>query len=795
MIDCLLIGYNETDFGGYLDAVRRMGTDHVSHRVVNSSFIELEGQAFRCMDALNHLYWEGRPGGRPLHSFDFLHPVITCLGTFLHRRGFSFDYVNNFHLEQDRLSEKLRRESYRLVAVTTTFYETSDPILEVIEFVRRHDPSARIVVGGPHIAYRMKVMDAVSAQYFFRHIGADYYVVNAEGQTALTRLLAALRSGEPLHAIDNIAFREGDRYVVTRSVPEANPLEDDPIAYPIFPAADLTQFVSLQTSKSCPFRCSFCDFPNMAGKYVYTPVEFVERELNGLRDLGFVTTLTFIDDTFNVPKKRFKELLRMMIRNRYEFRWNCFYRADHGDEECIELMAEAGCEGVFMGVESGSDAMLTIMNKTARQEDYSTAIPLLKRAGILTYASLIVGFPGETHDTVAETVRFLEEVQPDFFQTNIWYCHPATPIYAERDRYGIRGSAYNWTHNTMDAQTAADLVERTVIAVEGSLWLPYFFWNVFYLQRQGMTLAQMKDFVRSFNGIVKEKLVDPRRTADSSALLPALRRSCQFDRPGEGEPGPVEILTGARYLAAERFWMEELRSTPPADAATEDAGEPAEWSAEAFADLPAAELAALAEQCGSSVAEVLLAACASLVADRSGRGETWLLASLDGLDRPFLPLRIALPPEASFRAAVEAVRHGLERAREHADWGLYLLSTPERMAMHGATPPSFGAAFAWTDSQEGGSAHLLAELERGWPAVARGLTLALTAAGTGDAVRAGLVERQQATATSAAAQRLTRLAGEAARDPGRCWAELIPVPWLVADVPRAGAPAAVGDPG
>lgn len=781
MIDSLLIGYNEMDFEKYLDAVRVMGTDHVSYRVVSSGFIDYQGRAYRCMDILNRLHWEGREeSARPFHSFDFLQPVITYLGSFLRRHGFTFDFVNIFQHEKDKLADKLRRERYLTIAITTTFYETPDPIREIIEFVRRHNRDARIVVGGPHIAYQMKVMDPVAAQYFFRHIGADCYVIGSEGETAFVRLLAALRDGGPLAEIDNIAFREGDRYVVTRSVPEVNPLEQNPVDYTLFRPDDLTQFVSLRTSKSCPFRCSFCDFPSMAGKYTYTPVEVVERELDALRGLGFVTTLSFLDDTFNVPKKRFKELLRMMIRNRYGFRWNCFYRADHGDAECIELMAEAGCEGVFMGVESGSDKMLDIMNKTARQQDYWQSVPLLRQAGILTYASLIVGFPGETEATVAETVRFLEEVRPDFFQANIWYCHPATPIYAERDKYGIRGSAYNWAHDTMDSRTAADHVERTIMAVEGSIWLPYYFWNVFYLQRKGMTLDQMKDFVRSFNGIVKEKMVDPRRTADDSALLPALRRACQFDRPFAGEPGPVETLTPASYAAAERFWVEELRGAPAGPAGLEEA---AMWGRETDADLDAASLSTLASGCGAERGEVLLAAYALLAAGFLGRDDLFVIASLEGLDRRFVPLRLALPPRASFRAAVDAVRRAVARTRAHADWGLYLLANPDRMAMHGAVGPSLPAVFAWLEDREAAVSDLLGELARACPAAERGVEMALAAAGRDGRVRAAAAQRGAELPAGGAARRLSALLREASREPDRPIAELEPAVWL----PRGGS--------
>jgi radical SAM superfamily enzyme YgiQ (UPF0313 family) len=91
-------------------------------------------------------------------------------------------------------------------------------------------------------------------------------------------------------------------------------------------------------------------------------------------------------------------------------------------------MGKAGCEGVFLGVESGSDQMLERMNKTARRADYMKSIPLLRQAGISTYASLIVGFPGETLETVQETMSFVEEARPDFFRAQLWYCDPLTPI-------------------------------------------------------------------------------------------------------------------------------------------------------------------------------------------------------------------------------------------------------------------------------------------------------------------------------------------------------------------------------
>jgi len=259
-------------------------------------------------------------------------------------------------------------------------------------------------------------------------------------------------------------------------------------------------------------------------------VELVEKQLNMLNDLE-VTTVSFLDDTFNVPKTRFKQILKMMIANRYDFKWNGFYRSDHGDEETIELMGKAKCEGVFLGMESGSDKMLKLMNKSSRKKNYRMAIPLLRQAGVSTYASLIVGFPGETPETVQETTKFIAETRPDFFRGQLWYADPITPIWSQREEIGLTGRGYYWSHDTMDCQTACDLIDKMMLTVENSVWLPqYGFeqWSTFYLQRKGMTMDGIKKFLHCFNAVVKDKLSNPGRQEIPAKLLDDLEKNCQF---------------------------------------------------------------------------------------------------------------------------------------------------------------------------------------------------------------------------------------------------------------------------
>jgi radical SAM PhpK family P-methyltransferase len=324
------------------------------------------------------------------------------------------------------------------------------------------------------------------------------------------------------------------------------------VDYSLFPAEEFSEFVTTRTAKSCPFSCAFCGFPQRAGKYTYLGLDHVKHELDNLQRLGGISTITFIDDTFNVPKVRFRELMRMMIDGGYDFHWNCFYRSDHGDDDTIRLMKEAGCEGVFLGVESGSDEMLKRMNKTARRKNYMSALKTFREVGISTYASLIIGFPGETEETVAETISLIEEGRPDFYRAQLWYCDPVTPIWERRDEFDIKGEGFTWSHSTMQWQGACRAINDMFVSIKNSIWLPQFGfeqWSVFYLQRKGMSLAQIKTFLQAFNAAVADQITEPGQHSLKPDLLADLKAASQFTlAPSRSRPESVPVQQSVHRL-------------------------------------------------------------------------------------------------------------------------------------------------------------------------------------------------------------------------------------------------------
>jgi hypothetical protein len=304
-----------------------------------------------------------------------------------------------------------------------------------------------------------------------------------------------------------------------------------PIDWDIYKGKDLGPTLQTRTALRCPFRCTFCDYPVRAGKWVPQEIDAVEKELWQIQNRSDVRSLVFIDDTFNVPADRFKQILRMMARNKFTFRWYSYLRCNIMDEELCELMAKSNCAGVFLGIESGDADVLKIMKKVAAPEQYLRGMKLLRESGIMTFASLIVGFPGETQQSVENTIGLLQEAKPTFFRGEIWYNNSRAPIYKSKDLHGIDGLGYRWRHNTMDWEQGCEMVLKLFGEVTDSEWLPMYdfdFWILPYLQGKGLSTNQIKGFVGSCNDLLSMEIGVARGTpvTDRAAAESRLRQIC-----------------------------------------------------------------------------------------------------------------------------------------------------------------------------------------------------------------------------------------------------------------------------
>jgi p-methyltransferase len=499
--DCVVIGYNELPFDRYETLLRQYGEDSEAYRDLKFSFINFGDKKLNYVGLLNHvleLAGHGNGGGmRPFESGDIPNLAAVYLTNFLRKRGHHTKYINLFQYEKDRLAEYLAEDPY-CVAITTTFYVLNFPVTEMVEFIRSHNPKVKIVVGGPLIANHARNYQGDELQSALDDIGADIYVIEGQGEIALSQIVQCLKENGDLSKIPNIAYSENGTLRRTPQVLENSSLDENRIDWLDFNNENLGRTLQTRTARSCAFNCSFCNYPTRAGKLTLAGLDTLEEEFDSMHALGNTQNVVFIDDTFNVPLPRFKELCRLMIRKNYNFNWFSYFRCSNSDEEAIDLMAQSGCKGVFLGIESGSPQILKLMTKAATIEKYADGMKLLRERDILTFGSFIVGFPGETNETVKETSDFIKENKPDYWRAQMWYCEPGTPIEKRRDEFGISGEGYVWQHNTMDSLEAMDHIDKMFLTINESTWLPQWsfdFWIIPYLNGRGISFQQFKDFM------------------------------------------------------------------------------------------------------------------------------------------------------------------------------------------------------------------------------------------------------------------------------------------------------------
>lgn len=431
-IDCLLIGYTE------------FSLDYVNERLDKMGI-----QIDKVVEPFN--------------------PAVAYLGTYLSRRSFTMDYVNSIK-DEEELFRKLTSQKVRTVGISTTLCSKVDTVVRTVKLVKACCPSVKVILGGQFIVslLRNNENDARVLQYFLRTIGADFYIDSFQGEAALVNIVNAVKNGLPWNDISNIYHINGREYVYTGRTEEYGELEENMVDWRLF-AERLNKVAAVRTAISCPFTCAFCTYPLNTGKHKYVSVEKIEQELDLIEQTGKVKIVQFVDDTFNVPLDRFKDIMRMMIRKQYSFKWYSYFRCQYADREAVELMKKSGCEWTLLGIESGNQEMLNRMNKSVNIDAYKKGIALLNEYEIASFAFFIVGFPGETLESIRDTIAFIEETKPTFFFADTWFNDPRTPINNYKDKYGIRGIHNNWSHNTMDALTAQRLTAelfKTVSVVQ-----------------------------------------------------------------------------------------------------------------------------------------------------------------------------------------------------------------------------------------------------------------------------------------------------------------------------------------
>jgi anaerobic magnesium-protoporphyrin IX monomethyl ester cyclase len=198
---------------------------------------------------------------------------------------------------------------------------------------------------------------------------------------------------------------------------------------------------SIMLTRGCPYKCDFCSKPVFGDHFRKRNISDIIDEIEYCQSLGY-DYLWIADDCFTLDLNFVESFCDAIIKNNIEIKWNCLSRADFKDSSIIKKMRNAGCDKVYLGLESGNDEILKLMNKRANIADGELSVKLFKEAGIKTAGFFIVGYPGETLDTIEETFNFALDLDLDEVSFNVPYPLPGSRLF---DRVSGVDGMDDWT--------------------------------------------------------------------------------------------------------------------------------------------------------------------------------------------------------------------------------------------------------------------------------------------------------------------------------------------------------------
>ena len=325
-----------------------------------------------------------------------------------------------------------------LTAVTMTF----DNAMEVVSAAKGIDPAIITVMGGPHVTFRAEATLA-------EHPELDCIVLG-EGEETVAALAHAIENNRDWHAIQGLAFRDGQEVVHTGHKPPGIDVDTLPLParhlLPLGRYRALNLSISMTTSRGCPFKCIFCVGRKMVGAKVRyrDPVKVVD-EMESLAAYGF-SQINLADDLFTANARHCTAVCNEIINRGLRVKWTSFARVDTVSAAVLEKMKAAGCTAVSFGIETGSPAILKTIRKGITLDQVVAAVEHCTRAGLQPHASFILGLPGETEKTLQETLTFgarLEKLGVAY-GFHLLAPFPGTEVREQCNAYDIRITTNDW---------------------------------------------------------------------------------------------------------------------------------------------------------------------------------------------------------------------------------------------------------------------------------------------------------------------------------------------------------------
>ena len=295
--------------------------------------------------------------------------------------------------------------------------------LNVARITKEYNKDCIVIMGGPHPTLEPE-----------QTLSSDFvdFVCIGEAEESISELIRAIedKENEIYRSIDGLGYKKNGKIFVNnkwRIVPELD-------AVPL-PGRNLLAYGNnyssedmglIMSSRGCPFKCGFCSH---IVRTRYHSVKRVIEEIQTCIENYGVTQFSFKDDSFTVNRKRTMELCQKIIDEGLNINWECTTRVDLINDELLAIMKRAGCNGLKIGVETGSTDILKTIQKGINFDQVKNAARLLNKHGIFWTAYFMMGLPMEKEKDIFATYHFMKEINPPYAAIGVYKQQPKTAIY------------------------------------------------------------------------------------------------------------------------------------------------------------------------------------------------------------------------------------------------------------------------------------------------------------------------------------------------------------------------------
>ena len=471
---------------------------------------------FGVFDLLNYVQNDYRYVYDPASQPTFFDPIGIPSITSLHlhsyflKHGYNSINVDNYDENGGQLIRVLKNGP-AAVMISATFL-SAQQLHEITASIHRASSDIPIIIGSSFLLTRLDAGGRLIPEYERLIKKNVYVVIEDQGMDTADALLQRLSSKSSVADLPNIAYSDNGMVQYSEKVLTTHDIDHD---YPEWSSlGNIARNVAfLRTSQGCAYNCKFCSFPGAVSGFKQRSLESIRAELREIHQMG-IRYFAFTDDHFAINHKRINDICTMMLEEGFDFTWFAGIRATSITEENAELLARAGCRLLCVGLESGDDRILHLMNKKTTASGNMRCLEILDKYGIVAYGSFIVGFPGETEESVENTIRWINSSPLRLYKVFMFYLLQGAPIYDEQEAHHITffGNSYNhslWKTPTMDALRASEIVKEFILKVNSKTALIYAYspmYAFFPFLLKGYSLNESLRFLQLHTDLIKNEL-------------------------------------------------------------------------------------------------------------------------------------------------------------------------------------------------------------------------------------------------------------------------------------------------